>query len=106
MQNRLSDEIKKYPEFFENAGQTLTLDEERRVTIKKMFLLKRIYDMIEGDMSDPHKRLLSVYTIYPFDSTAAVKEGLVYSVFTVCISLLGTERHKHIINDCLNGNVS
>ncbi|KAF2898696.1 hypothetical protein ILUMI_07471 [Ignelater luminosus] len=105
--NELYNEILKYSVLLEQTDQTPTLDELRRKTTQKVFALKLVRDSVTArtncnyaDMSFAESSLA-----YLLDPSASVKRSVTFYMFTSVIASMGTERHRHFIENCLNGEI-
>ncbi|XP_049960175.1 peroxisomal acyl-coenzyme A oxidase 3-like isoform X1 [Schistocerca serialis cubense] len=86
---------------FQHANTTLSLDEQRRVAIRRLYRLRQLYKLTpEEMMEDTRKPYAMVSSLFQYEPSLAVKSGLTFDMFTNTIRAMGTARHYDFIEDC------
>lgn len=100
-------EIFKYPVLLEQPDETPILNELRHKTTQKMFALRSIKDNVISRRNCRYadKIIADSSTLYLIDPNTTVK-CLTSDFFTNAIALMGTERHRHFIENSLKKSVS
>lgn len=92
----------------DQPDHTPSLDELRRKTNQKMFALKLVRDAVISrtncNYADSYFAYICVTSL--LDASTAIKCGLTFDLFINAIVSMGTERHRHFIERCSNGDVS
>ncbi|KAF2898697.1 hypothetical protein ILUMI_07472 [Ignelater luminosus] len=106
-QNEFYNEILKYPVLLEQPDPTPTLDEVRRMTNQRMFALKLARDAVTSKTNwhPPDRYFADIIASNLLDPSTAIKRGLAFDMFINAITSMGTERHRHFIESCSNGDI-
>ncbi|XP_013194627.2 peroxisomal acyl-coenzyme A oxidase 3 [Amyelois transitella] len=92
--------------FFKHSDASLSLDEERHITIKRMYA---IYDknfmQYEKLLEDPKLYAADTEAMFMFDSSLAVKLSLTFRMFQNAIQGSGRPHHFDILDDLQAGRI-
>lgn len=105
MKNEVWSFMSKHP-LFQHPNASLTLDEERHLTTKRMYVLfNENFIPMEKIVMNPRVFTAESEAMFMFDSSLAVKISLTFRMFANVIRGSGKPHHYHIIDDVENGRI-
>lgn len=89
---------------FQHPSKKLSLDEERHLTIRRMYRLKKLQDLtVEEMMENPRKPPAYVSAIFHYEPSLAVKANLNFGFYINTIRGMGTARHYKFVEEVEQG---
>lgn len=91
---------------FHHLQYTPNLDEQRRLTIQRMYKIEEL-DLLpfEEMVEDIRKPLAMVVALTQYDPSVMVKRSLTFGYFQSTIRSMGTARHYHFLEDSEKGKI-
>ncbi|KAK4875994.1 hypothetical protein RN001_012416 [Aquatica leii] len=105
-QTRLNEELKQYPIILNDSKKIHSLDEQKRISAKTLFMLFELKKKFFKEISSNAKLLkLWVYALYSIEPSAGVQFGVASDIFPNSLRRLGTEKHKEIWKMGVEGKI-
>ncbi|KAF2888267.1 hypothetical protein ILUMI_17906 [Ignelater luminosus] len=93
-QNKLHEELKKHPILLPETSKSLTLDEERRISSHKIYVLRTISLLsLPAQLDNLRKPVASLTALFQLDPATTIKYSIASGMFPSVLQSLGTERH-------------
>lgn len=106
---KIKHDIWKFMEnhlLFHHPDASLTLDEERHITIKQMFTIhNENFLPLEKLIEDPKLFQAETEALFMFNSSLAVKLSLTFRMFSNTIQGSGRPHHYHFIEEAQKGKI-
>ncbi|XP_045445584.1 peroxisomal acyl-coenzyme A oxidase 3-like [Melitaea cinxia] len=97
--------MEKHP-LFQYSDTSLSLDEERHITVKRMYaLFNANFVPFEKIVEEPRILQADTEAMFMYDSSLAVKLSLTFRMFANTIQGSGKPHHYHFVEDVQNGKI-
>ncbi|KAF5276539.1 hypothetical protein FQR65_LT03969 [Abscondita terminalis] len=106
LQNELKEEIKKIEVLYGTDETYMTVEEQKRLAIKRAYAAHTIKLKLKDKVSSPYFSMAWIKTVDQIDKCVAVQNGILHSMFPNSLLILGTEQHLPLYNDVLNMKIS
>ncbi|KAK5638779.1 hypothetical protein RI129_013074 [Pyrocoelia pectoralis] len=105
-EQRLHEEFKKHALLYNYDLETPPLDEQRRITAKKLIILEHVVNKItNGKPFTPSEYLCFVENIFALDANLGIKYTTTFDLFPNVIRVMGTQRHGDLLKKSINGDI-
>lgn len=105
LKNEIWTFMENHP-LFKYTDASLTLDEERHITVKRMYaIFNEDFTPYEKIFEDPKRFQAEAEAIFMFDSSLAVKLSLTFRLFFNSIQGNGRSHHFEILDDLKDGKI-
>ncbi|KAF5303280.1 hypothetical protein FQA39_LY10019 [Lamprigera yunnana] len=105
-EQRFHEKLLKHPFLYEESLTSPSLSEQRRISAKKLATLNCIVkNLMDQKSFSPLELLCFLNNIFAMDVSLGIQYIVNFSIFSLSVQRMGTERHQEVFEKAMSGEV-